>query len=200
LIAYRSLEKTYHWFEKRLIENVKMTDALHSYYEKLAPWDTNLTEILISEKSILINNTLKDIELRHKFGINLVAIYRGTKNIFAPRGDEKIMPGDKLVILGNEEQIDLFKKNITTQKIAAEPEEQLQNFELTTLVLKTNNPFIGKTIRDSGVREHIQGLIVGLERKGVRTLNPDVGLILEEGDILFMVGSKESLDKFKDGF
>lgn len=197
IIFYRFLEKTYHWFEKRLIENVKTTDALLARYEALAPWDKHLMEVSVSEQTIFAGKELQEIDLRDKFGVNVVAIYRGTKNIPAPGREEKIMPGDKLVVLGNEEQIDIFVKSISIAKPQIESKDQLENFELDTLVLRENNPLIGKTIRESNIREIIQGLIVGLERNGKRILNPDSNLVLEKNDLLFMVGSKENLNEFK---
>ena len=39
-------------------------------------------------------------------------------------------------------------------------------------------------------------MVVGIERNGKRFLNPDSSLVLEENDILWIVGSKKMLQQF----
>ncbi|RZJ24233.1 MAG: hypothetical protein EOO48_14700, partial [Flavobacterium sp.] len=58
-----------------------------------------------------------------------------------------------------------------------------------------NEEFIGKNIRESKLREKTNGLIVGLERRGKRILNPDSAMVLEQDDILWIVGDKKLLAK-----
>lgn len=57
-----------------------------------------------------------------------------------------------------------------------------------------NHEFIGKSIRQSQLREKTNGLVVGIERKGSRTLNPDTNLVLNEDDILWIVGDRKKLE------
>ena len=56
-----------------------------------------------------------------------------------------------------------------------------------------NEAFIGKSIRQSQLREKTSGLIVGIEKKGNRILNPESNIILEKNDILWIVGDKKLL-------
>ena len=69
----------------------------------------------------------------------------------------------------------------------AESEIVLQQMELN------NEGFIGKSIRQSQLREKTNGLVVGIERKGKRILNPDSQMVLEKDDILWIVGDKKLL-------
>ncbi len=39
-------------------------------------------------------------------------------------------------------------------------------------------------------------MVVGIERDGKRFLNPDSSLVLQENDILWIVGSKKMLNEF----
>ncbi|MBK7962641.1 MAG: TrkA C-terminal domain-containing protein [Bdellovibrionales bacterium] len=48
--------------------------------------------------------------------------------------------------------------------------------------------YLGKKIRDSGIRESGRGLVIGIERRGQRILNPDSSLLLEKGDLGWLVG------------
>lgn len=188
--SYKRLANTYHWFEQRLIKNIKRGPTQTARYEKLAPWDTHIVELEVNAGAPFAGKRLKECQPRQHFNINIVAIHRHHQTLLAPGGEEILQPQDKLIVLGNDEQIDTFRKNI---EIAALPElveniEHLENFTLTTFCLAANSQLIGKTIRESKIREQVYGLIVGIERNGERLLNPDPAECLLEGDILFIVG------------
>jgi CPA2 family monovalent cation:H+ antiporter-2 len=195
IITYKHLGKTYYWFEERLIGNIKRKHERSKKYEELAPWDTHLVEMDVSDHSVLVDKKISDIEPREKFGINIVAIYRRSKSILAPRGDEFILAGDKLIVLGVDEKIELFRKNIEAVRPALEISDWLANFSLEAILLNENNRLIGKSIRETKIREKSKGIIVGLERNGHRILNPNPNTLLEEGDLLFIVGLSENIRK-----
>jgi CPA2 family monovalent cation:H+ antiporter-2 len=88
-----------------------------------------------------------------------------------PNRDERIYPNDKLLIIGTDEQ------DMTLQKI----------------VINSSSPVYQQTIRDSGIRERSQGLVVGIERKGERILNPDSNLRFENEDIVWIVGNHKKI-------
>lgn len=193
-IGYRQLESSYHWFEERLVGNIKRKGETRARYERLAPWETHFVDVRVSDESFLVGKTLTECQLRQNYGVNIVAIYRGAKEILAPRGDQFIAARDKLIVLGSDEQIDAFR-SVATQAATAHYEEikPLENFALKAMILDSDNPMVGKTIRDSKIREQVSGLVVGLERRETRTLNPDPATILMAGDLLLIVGETEHL-------
>ena len=67
-------------------------------------------------------------------------------------------------------------------------ETVLKQFELK------NPDFIGKTIRESQLREKTTGLIVGIEREGQRMMNPESHFVLQKNDILWIVGDKKKMN------
>ena len=81
----------------------------------------------------------------------------------------------------------MVQHEIDTPDNFIEPEIVLQQIELK------NESYIGKTIRDSKLREKTNGLIVGIEKKRKRILNPESDVILEKDDILWIVGDKNLL-------
>ena len=72
----------------------------------------------------------------------------------------------------------------------------LETFILRPVVLDHASPLIGLTIRNSKIREAIQGLVVGLERDNIRILNPDPDTVLRVGDLLLLVGDFDLLKNF----
>ena len=195
VLLYKQLEKSYQWFEDRLLKNLQNKSLRQVRYEELAPWDTHLVEIHISSYSPFINQTLQQLQIRERYGINVVAIYRNSTALFAPRGEQSIFGFDKLIILGNDEQIEAFQQQ-AEKNISADVSEKdlLANFSLKAIFLEDNDSIVGKSIQDTKIRERVNGLVVGLERNGNRILNPDSTTILQQGDLLLIVGDEEKLE------
>jgi trk system potassium uptake protein TrkA len=53
----------------------------------------------------MLGKTLGELDVRRRFGVSVLAIKRGENLIVNPMGDEKILPGDILVVLGTTEQL-----------------------------------------------------------------------------------------------
>jgi trk system potassium uptake protein TrkA len=73
-----------------------------------------IEEIPIGEKhslfelkafDFMLGKTLRELDIRRRFGVSVLAIKRGENLIINPMGDEKILPGDILVVLGTTEQL-----------------------------------------------------------------------------------------------
>jgi len=73
-----------------------------------------IEEIPIGEKhslfelkafDFMLGKTLRELDIRRRFGVSVLAIKRGENLIVNPVGDEKILPGDILVVLGTTEQL-----------------------------------------------------------------------------------------------
>ncbi len=193
-LLYKRLDKSYQWFEKQLVRNLQNESITKNRYAELAPWDTHFIEVEVDRQSPLIGKTLTESQLRQQFGINIVAIFRGKTAILSPRGEQLIFPLDKLILLGSDEQIEKFSSQFIGQAQEENDIDILEKFAIKTLLITVVNPWVGKSIQDSNIREKTKGLVVGIERKGTRQLNPDSTTVLEAGDLLFIVGENEYLE------
>lgn len=159
----------------------------------LAPWDATLAHLTLSPHSPLVMQSLLDSGLREKFGVIVAMIERGGKPIFAPGRSERLLPFDVLALIGSDEQIRAAQAVIEAVR---EPQEsEAGAFRLEPVLLNPQSPFVGKKIRESGLREMVRGLVVGLERDGQRILNPDSATVLEPGDLLWIVGDRNEIVK-----
>jgi voltage-gated potassium channel len=60
-----------------------------------------IEEIPIASKSVLVNRSIVDANLRQKYGVIVVGIQRKDRSMeFNPEPDTVIRSGDKLVVLG----------------------------------------------------------------------------------------------------
>lgn len=189
----KKLQQFYDKLESRFMKNFhdrEITEANNSKRE-LSPWDAHMTTFEISAESGFIGKPLYELKLREKIGINLAAIKRGNSTINVPNRNDQIYPNDILYVIGTDRQIEKFKIYIKNSRISV-PENNaetiLKNFELK------NEDFIGKTIRESQLREKTNGLIVGIERDGQRMMNPESHVILERDDIIWIVGDRKRMN------
>lgn len=194
VILYRYMERSYHWFENRLINNLGQadTESLGQQLKELAPWHTHLVEISISQDSNLAGKSLQELQLRQRYNINVIAIQRGQHSILVPSATERLYPFDQLAVIGNDEGIDRFKE-IAEQKVSEQFGGDLKSLRLKAISLTDQHPLIGQSIRDASINGLLGGLVVGLERSGKRILNPDSSSMLEQDDLLLVAGYDEPL-------
>jgi CPA2 family monovalent cation:H+ antiporter-2 len=112
-----------------------------------------------------------------------------------PTRTERIFPGDEISIIGTDDQVKDFKVFLDKNEIDIPEIVEETNIILQKIELK-NRVCIGKTIRESGIRENTHGIIVGVERNGKRILNPESHLTLQESDVLWIAGEKKKIAEF----
>lgn len=84
-----------HLISENMVDYIEVTSD-HSIIEIIAP-------------EFMVDRTLKDINLRSEYDINVMAIKRGENLNFTPGGNDRIEEGDVLVILGQNEQLEKIK-------------------------------------------------------------------------------------------
>lgn len=83
-----------------------------TYRDKTYP-DFNITCVEVRKESgKILGKTLAESNLRVNYGIQVLAIQRGNKNIDEITADQKIISGDKLYVQGKPEHIEKFNKII----------------------------------------------------------------------------------------
>ncbi|AKU27566.1 TrkA family potassium uptake protein [Anoxybacillus geothermalis] len=70
----------------------------------------SIVEIVASER--LDGHSLLELDIRARYGINIVAIKRGTSVIVSPLASEIIRKGDVLVVIGADSDIDRFEEKV----------------------------------------------------------------------------------------
>lgn len=190
---YRNLENR---FISNLAANEKAELEKKAKIPELAPWNATLVEFTVSPNSSLIAKTLQESRIKERFGVTVAMIERGDTQILAPKRDDLLLPSDKLFIIGTEEQL-LAVKEVIEKKTSVESPSISGNFGLASLVLAPHDHCINKPIRDCGLREAVNGLIVGIERDGQRYLSPDSSMILIPGDLVWLVGDKTLIKKLR---
>lgn len=191
--VYRKIETR---FMVNLAANERADIEKNATIPELAPWNATLVTFTMSANSPLMAKTLAESGLKETFGVTVALIERGGVRIMVPNRDERLLPGDRLFLIGTEEQL-LAAKDIIERKPAEELSANDENFGLASLLVTENDSFIHKPIRECGLREAVNGLIVGLEREGQRYLSPDSSMTLMPGDLVWLVGDNGLIKRLR---
>lgn len=205
IVAYILFPKRLHAFynkiESHFLRNFndrEITKQANKRQNVLSPWDGHMADFVIAKESNLAGKTLEELKIREQFGINIASIKRGEITINIPIRTERLFPGDEISVIGTDDEVKLFKIYLDKHEID-EPEAFIkEDIILQQLELK-NRVCIGKSIRESQIREKTHGIIVGIERNGKRILNPESHWILESDDILWIAGDKKKINEFLKG-
>ncbi len=192
IVFSRKLQGFYERMEHRFLNNLNAREQANKQPEIL-PWDSHLLELVVAPESNLVGQTLIDLAVREKYGINIALIERGKIMIPTPNRDERLYPNDKVLVIGTDDQLAAVKslfEGVIDENASAFPK---QDMSLQKIVIHSKSPVFGQTIRSSGIREQTQGLVVGIERNGQRILNPDSNLIFENDDIVWIVGNNKKM-------
>jgi monovalent cation:H+ antiporter-2, CPA2 family len=197
-VGARNFSKIYVWLERKFLSNLnekELFERKQKSVPQLAPWDAHLSRVQVSPDSSLVARRLSEIGVREKYGVTVAMIERGSRQILAPRRDEFVMAFDQLIVIGTDDQLTSFafvaearEEESREENSSAGYVQPGARYELKSVSLGDHHKWIGKSIRESGIREASDGLVVGLERSGQRILNPDATITLEVGDHVWIVG------------
>ena len=188
--------------ERLFVQNLRSRDIeaqVHGkkrplYEGRLLDRDIHIAEFEVPSDSKWMGQTLKQLNLGRKYGVHISSILRGGWRINIPDGDYVIFPGDKLQVIGSDEQFTSFREALEKERLGVDVNFEQREMLLRQLIIGHDSPFVGKTLIESGIRDFYSCMVIGLE-EGKQNLSPfRPNRKFEEGDIIWVVGERESLD------
>lgn len=192
-LFYKFGERIYDWLEGRVIS--EFVQAKESEEEApLLPWEAHLTVATLDPHSALCGKTLAEVGFKESFGVLVTVIERAGRRSLAPEASTVLFPSDKLFLVGSDEGLDRVLRLVETGEVDSFRESL--DFQLFSFTVETGSPLVGLVLRDSGLRDDV-GLIVGIERKGQRVLNPSADFVFKARDRVWIVGDPEKVRRFE---
>ena len=155
--------------------------------------DIHISEFTVPENSSWAGQSLGQIEFRNRFGVHVSSILRGYQRLNIPGGDCILFPGDQLQVIGNDEQLTQFGLTLDFETIPEDEHIEEREMKLQKFVISSKSKLIGTDLQNSGIRDQYNCMVVGIEegQKHLTIVNPSH--VFQAGDIVWMVGEKESL-------
>ena len=204
----RRLQTFYHRIESRFIRNLNAREIAESENTSLesnvirknadiqldlAPWSAYILDLEVNPHADYIGKPLVELMWREKYGINIAYIKRGEKLIHAPGRNNKLLPYDHAGIIATDEQMKAFKPVFDSVESIEALQTRIEDIVLQKIVVDEYNRLKGLSIRDSGIRERTDGLVIGIERGNTRILNPESSTVFEWNDAVWIVGDRKKI-------
>ena len=206
MLGSRRIKKRSIVMERLFLHNLRSRDIAAQvngekrplYEGHLLDRDIHISEIEVPEDSIWCGKSLKELHLRQRFGIDMSSIRRGSQRLNIPNGDTMIFPGDKLQIIGNDDQVHKFAQALTTELAPEDLEIEKREMKLRQLIISGGSEFLGKTLEESGIRNKYNCMVVGLEEGQENLTHILPSRVFEKGDIIWLVGEEADLQKIQE--
>ena len=183
-------------FRSRELRDEYLGEKKPEYASRLLSKDLHLADFDIPAEIDWGGRTLSDLKFGQRFGIQVVSILRGGLRINIPKATDRIFPQDRIQVIGSDSDLDEFGKQLTASAINLDDSRYSSGEMLLRCVPVTGtSAFLGKTIRDAGIRNRYHCLVAGVEKEDGLLHTPDVSIPFEEGDILWIVGEKKDVDQ-----
>lgn len=203
MLLSRWLKKRSITLERLFIQNLQSRDIEAQKQGKKKPLfanhlidrDIHIANLELPDDSLWAGKTLYSLKLRNRFGVHISSILRGAKHINIPNGSTILFPGDKLQAIGNDEQLTKLSKAINAELQPEVTNIEKHEMKLRSFTISKTSPFIGKTLKDSGIRDEYNCMVVGVDegQKNLTLITPS--RCLQAGDVLWVVGEEKDLER-----
>ena len=181
--------------EKRFINNINERENRRTGHEHNLVSDLQVAYMKVGHDCPFIGDRLSDLDLRSRYGVNLVNIQRGNKVLPVPSGEMRIFPGDVLGVIGTEDQIQRMLPLIEAQKETGEA--PVPDVKFLHFAISSKSPIVGEKLENARLREDYGALLVAVQRGDDDYISPTPGLTFHTGDILWIVGNPKQLAPLK---
>ena len=202
MVLSRRLKKHSIVMERTFMQNLNFRDTQAEFKGKKRPKyeghllsrDLHLSDFDIPADSLWAGYTLKDLNLGKKYGVHVASIIRGLHRINIPGANVRLFPGDTIQVIGTDEQLSEFSRQVERVSNAAEENEiEKREMHLKQFVVDGESPFLNMSIMNSGIRNDYRCLVVGVEKESGNLMSPEADMLLEDGDVVWVVGEKEDV-------
>ena len=141
--------------------------------------------------------------------MTIIKIIRDCKHLNMPSGKTRVIEGDVIHAIGTKTEIEACILMLENAEHIQEPQEPMVTlreyiygqifYEIEPekqiiccpIEVEEGSSLIKKSIKNSGFRTKYKGYILGIERGMLSIVNPDIDMVIEEGDLLWVIGTQK---------
>ncbi len=205
MVLSRGLKKRSIRLERVFVQNLRSRDIEARVHGKKRPLfeghlldrDIHIEDFEVPRDSQWAGKSLQELRIGARFGVHISSILRGHQRINIPGGEDVIFPGDRIQVIGDDEQMHLFASSMRDELVEEDPEIEKREMKLHKMIVGADSPLIGKTMRESGLRDQYGCMVVGVEegQRNLTLVNPHRRF--ERGDVVWVVGEQADIEKLK---
>ena len=168
--------------------------------------DDYFTELTILENSPFLDQTVHEVEKNDRYDVKVVGWVRHGRHLRRPFGDERLRPGDVLLVRTAPEQIIAFRedKGVELHPVAQyEDKERPERGDaegevadrLVQAVVAPSSDLIGRSLSEIDFRRRYGAIVVSLWRRHGWLQQEMAQIKLSAGDVLVLQGDDEDIER-----
>ena len=202
MVVSRRLKKRSIRMEKMFVQNLRSREIEAQvlgmrkplYEGRLLDRDVHISDIDVPADTAWAGKSLRELGLSNLYGVHVSSILRGHRRINIPGGDDKVFPGDRLQVIGSDEQLTAFSKAVSGNVAEADPDVEKREMHLRQIVIDKNGRFSGRTLGESGIRDKYNCMVVGIEEGKENLSAVNASYRFRPDDIVWIVGEAPDLE------
>lgn len=201
MVLSRGLKMESIRMERMFVQNLRSRDIEAQvrgrkrplYEGHLLDRDVHMADLDIPAASTWAGKSLRELELRNRFGVHVSSILRANRRLNIPDGHSVVFPSDRLQVIGSDEQLSALAKAMRQEVYGDDADMEKRETKLRQMVVTAGSPLLGKTLRESGIRDVYGCLVVGIEEGKENLSQPDPSRTFALGDVVWIVGEDDAL-------
>ena len=207
MIMSRQLKRQSILIERTFFQNLNYRDKRAEYLGEKKPEyagrllsrDLHLADYVMPSEARWAGKTLGELSFGSKYGVHVVSILRGRRRFNIPGPSVRLFPQDRLQVIGTDEELAAFSRDMEEASVLDADVVEKSEMILRQFCVDGNSPFLGKTLREAGIREHYHCLIAGVERGDGVLHAPAPSEPFLEGDVVWIVGESRDVRRLASG-
>ena len=180
-----------------LAKETKMTATTAPWLRTHEDWNLHIADCLLPDLADCQGRKIAELGLRTKFGCSVVGIERQGFMIPLPPPETVLFPRDKVLLMGTIEQVQGGKKFLGAVSGAPAALSVFEEVSMEALMVPAWSRAVSRTLGEVAPMKAHGVLVAGINRGGVRILNPRAEEVLQAGDEVLALGTQEQIRSFK---
>ncbi len=154
----------------------------------------HLQKMTLSPDSDYSGKLIKETDFRDNYNVSVVSVERGKQLFELPRSDFQLYPFDKITFVGHEDHLRLLVGKVEVFDDTLIQEHEESEVDLFNVQVRPNSPYVGIALKDSGLAENFDAMIIAIEREGHFILNPSARIAFQADDLVWFVAQKDKAE------
>ncbi len=179
-------------------ESNKMTATTAPWLRPHEDWNLHMMDCLLPDLADCQGKKISELGLRSRFGCTVVGIERQGYMIPLPAPETVLYPRDKVLLMGTIEQVKAGKEALGVVSGAPVSSADFGEVSMEAIEVLGWSRAAGRTLGEAAPAQTYGVLVAGINRRGVRILNPGAEEKLQPADEVLALGTADQIRGFKE--
>ena len=187
--------KFYKRIENNFLDNLNKRQQVQVFeIPEILQENCHLQKMTLSPDSPYAGRLIKETDFRDNYNVSVVSVERGKQLFELPKSDFQLFPFDKITFVGHEDHLRLLlpRVELFDEQLIQEHEES--EVDLYKVEVEPDSPIIGVSLKDSGLADKFDAMVIAIEREGHFILNPSARITFQPADLVWFVAQKEKAE------